>query len=362
MKIICIQENLKIALSIASKIISSINTLPILNNLLLKTEGGQLKISSTNLELAVNTTVRCKVEEEGQTTVVAKTFNELITNLPNNNLILSSNNGELVIQTENQEFKIKTLPAEEFPLVPEKQNQKTTSLEPTELKTAINQVIFAVSTNQTQPEISGVFFGMGDGKIKLAATDRYRLAEKTIACAGQGEVIIPQKTALELVRVLNFQPEKIEMGLEENQIFFTIGQTQIISRLVDGQYPDYKSIIPENFNTTIITNKEKIQSALKASALFSQGTNSARLDYSQETQKITIKAESQELGSGVVDIPCKVEGSTGGLLLNFRYVLEFLSQVQGENIVIKIVDDSSPAVFSVEGQTDYLYLVMPIKT
>ncbi len=123
----------------------------------------------------------------------------------------------------------------------------------------------------------------------------------------------------------------------------------------------YKSIIPESFNTTITINKEKIQSALKAGALFSQGSNSVKLDYSHETQKITIQAESQELGSGVVGIPCKIEGVSGGLLLNFRYVLEFLAQAQGENVVIKIVNDSSPAVFSVEGYDNYLYLVMPIK-
>jgi len=361
MKLICTQENLKTGLTAASRIISSINTLPILNNLLLKTEEGQLKIFSTNLELAINTAIGCKVEKEGQTTVVAKTFNELVNNLPNNNLLLENENGKLLIQTENQTFKIKTLPAEEFPFIPQNQNNNPIILEPESFKAAINQVSFAVSTNQAQPEISGIYFLLRAGEVRLAATDRYRLAEKIIKGQGEGEVIIPQKCAVELARVLAGGVEKLEASINENQIFFSTGRTQIVSRLVDGQYPDYKSIIPESFNTTISVDRNKLYGALKTNALFSQGTNSVKLEYSQAEQKLTISSESQELGSGVVDIASKVEGGSGNLLLNFRYVLDFLSQVSGEKIMVKVVNDSSPAVFSVEGDSNYLYLVMPIK-
>jgi DNA polymerase III subunit beta len=362
MKLICTQENLKAGLGTVSRIISSVNTLPILSNLLLKTENGQLKISSTNLELAINTNIRCKVEVEGQTTVVAKTFSELVNNLPNDNLTLLQEASDLIIQTENQEFKIKTLPAEEFPFIPQGPTENQFVMEPEVLRSALNQVSFAASTNQTQPEISGIFFSVNAGKQRLAATDRYRLAEKIMEGQGEGEVIIPQKAALELARVLGVNPEKVGVSIAENQIFFNVGATQIISRLVDGQYPDYKSIIPENFNTTMVVDKNKLHGALKTSALFSQGSSSVKLDYSESAQKLTISSESQDLGSGVVDIPSKVLGASGSLLLNFRYVLDFLAQAGGENVVIKVVNDSSPAVFSIEGQTDYLYLVMPIKT
>ena len=361
MKLICTQENLKIGLGNASKIISSINTLPILNNLLLKTENGQLKISSTNLELAINTQIRCRVENEGQTTVVAKTLNELVNNLPNNNLTLEHKNNELNIQAENQVFKIRTLPAEEFPFIPQPPNNNPVIIEGENLRTAINQVGFSASNNQTQPEISGIYFSLKGGEVRLAATDRYRLAEKVIKGEGLGEVIIPQKCAHEVARILSTQPEKTEVLINENKIFFTIGQTQIISRLVEGQYPDYKNIIPETFNTTITLEKDKLYSALKPSALFSQNSSSVKIDYSQEKQKVTVSSEAQDLGSGWVEITSKVEGGSGSLLLNFRYVLDFLTQASGEKVVIKVVNDSSPAVFSVEGQSDYLYLVMPIK-
>lgn len=362
MKLICTQENLKNGLASASRIISSTNTLPILNNLLLKTENGQLKISSTNLELAVNSHVRCKIENEGQTTVVAKMLNELVNNLPNENLTLTTEDGNLLIRTENQQYKIKTLPAEEFPFIPELGSNVLTSLEGEELKNSLNKVIFAASTNQTQPEIAGVYMGLGEGVLKLVATDRYRLAEKTVSCQGSAEVILPHRTALEMVRILGGGNEKVELGILENQVFVKVGQTQLISRLVDGQYPDYKSIIPENFNTVMVADRAKLQSAVKTSALFSQNTNSIKLEFSSEKQSIVISSESQDLGSGVAEVPAKVEGVSGSLLLNYKYMLDFFSQAEGEKVEVKVVNDSSAAVFAVEGQKDYLYLVMPIKT
>ena len=151
----------------------------------------------------------------------------------------------------------------------------------------------------------------------------------------------------------------MEAAISENQIFFTIGQTEVISRLVDGQYPDYKNIIPENFNSIVVVEKDKLQNALKTNALFSQNSSSVRLEFAQG--KLTVSSESEGLGSGVAEIPAKLEGEPGGLLLNFRYVLDFLSQLPPGEVSIKIVNDSSPAVFVPTNQPGYLYLVMPIK-
>lgn len=359
MKLICTQENLRQGLSIACKIIPSVNTLPILSNLLLKTHNGQLRISSTNLELAVNTQIRCKVEEDGQTTVNAKTLNELVNNLPNDNLSLTTTTTELVIKNENQEFKIKTLPADEFPFIPQNPEDKTISIEGEQFKEAINKVVFSAANNQTQPEISGIFFSLSGGKGRLVATDRYRLSEKTFTAQGEAEVILPQKAALEIARILSHGKENAAVTIKENQIFLTLGQTELISRLVEGQYPDYKNIIPEKFNSVMTVEKTKLASALKTNALFSQNSSSVRMVFSKD--KLVISSESEGLGSGVAEVPATLEGQEGSVLLNFRYVLEFLAQIPEGNVVFKVVNDSSPAVFLPEGQTDYLYLVMPIK-
>ncbi|MBI3232218.1 MAG: DNA polymerase III subunit beta [Candidatus Doudnabacteria bacterium] len=280
MKIICTQENLRQGLAIASKIIPSVNTLPILSNLLLKTSNGQLRISSTNLELAINTHVRCKIQEEGQTTITAKTFNDLVNNLPDENLFLSSNDKELTIKTENQEFKIKTLPAEEFPFIPQNPEEKSISIEGEKLKEALNKVVFSTSNNQTQPEISGVYFAMNNGQGRLVATDRYRLSEKSFSAQGEAEVILPQKAALEISRILSYSKELAEIAIKENQFFISTGQTELISRLVDGQYPDYKNIIPENFNSIITVDRNKLTNALKTNSLFSQNSSSVRIVFS----------------------------------------------------------------------------------
>ncbi len=361
MKIICTQENLKNGLSATTKIITSNNTLPILNNILLKTENGQLKISSTNLEMAISAKIRCKIVTEGQATIQAKTFQELVNNLTGENIEINTNDSELLLKTENQEFKLKTLPAEEFPMVPENHQTPGVYLNSTALKQALQQTIFAVSQNQTQPEISGIYIASDLEGMVVVATDRYRLAERKISGPKVPSIIIPHKAVSEIVRLLSGYEGEVGVVVEENQIFFNIGEVLLISRLVDGQYPDYKSIFPESFLSKIVVDKVKLQNALRTTALLSQTTNSVKLDFSLENQTVVISSQSEGLGSGNASLAGKVTGGSGSLLLNYKFVLDFLSQVEAEQVEIKINNDSSPAVFCPEGLGQYNYLVMPIR-
>ena len=365
MKIVCTQENLKNGLSVAGRIVSNANTLPILNNLLVKTESGMLKISSTNLEMAVVTRVRCRVESEGEVTVVGKTFSELINNMPNSNITLENKGGELLVEAENYHTKIKTLPVEEFPLIPTIEDGGILNLEAQELKNAVDSVSFATSTNQTQPEISGVFLAKEGKSLRLAATDRYRLAEKKLLTnddSGSQEVIIPQKTVNELSRIIGNQKGNVELVFSETQLAVNFNDTQLISRLVDGQYPAYREIIPTEFITTITTQKQPLINALKAAAVFSQGSNSIKVDFNQKNQQMVITSESADLGKSSVELPGKIFGSDVSLILNFHYLLEGLGSIEGENVLIKVIDDNSPSLIVPEGKTDFIYLVMPIKS
>lgn len=365
MKIICTQENLKTGLFVVGRIISSNNTLPILNNILIKTENGILKISSTNLEVAITTQIRCKVEEDGETTVFAKTITELVNNLPNQNITLETKEEKLLIQTEHYYNEIKTLPADEFPLIPETEKTENFLVDSQELKKAIDQTAFAASTNQTQPEITGVLFVVENKTLKIAATDRYRLAEKTISLGKEPgrryEVIIPQKTINELSRIIGGQKGKVEIIIGPTQASLGFGNTQIISRLVEGQYPDYKQIIPTNFKTTIIGGKQDLANALKAVGIFSQGTNSVRLNYSAEKQALTLSSESPDLGRSEVELASKIDGGEGEIILNNRYVLDAVNSIETPGVVLKIVDDNSPSLIMPEKGNGYIYLVMPIK-
>lgn len=348
------------------RIVAANTTLPILNNLLIKTENGSLQISSTNLEIAITTQIRCKIENEGQMTVTSKTFGELVSNLPNKNIVIESVNGQVSVVAENYQTTIKTLPAEEFPLIPEIESREKISLDAQALKSAIDQVVFAVSTNQTQPEITGVLFGFEAGLLRLVATDRYRLAEKKLSLTnhsgGQQEIIVPHKTVLELSRIIGPQKGVVEIMISETQVAFGFNETRIISRLVDGQYPDYKQIIPAEFSTRIVLDRQALVGALKTSSIFSQGTNSVKLEYDPADQKLVLVTESQELGKSVVNLESKVEGVKGVVILNHRYVLDCLAGVSAENVIIKILNDSSPSLIVPEDDETYLYLVMPIKS
>ncbi|MBL8029662.1 MAG: DNA polymerase III subunit beta [Candidatus Doudnabacteria bacterium] len=364
MKIICTQENLKWGLTTVGRIISPNNTLPILNNFLLKTENGLLKISSTNLEVAITTQIRCKIEEEGEVTVFSKTFTELVNNLPNTNISLETKNGEIQIEADNYHTHIKTLPAEDFPLIPQIEKNNNIVIPGQEFKKALEEVMFAASTNQTQPEIAGVLVSVGEG-IKLVATDRYRLAEKKMMVSQKPgftqDVILPQKTAQEICRIIGGQTEDVEINLSTSQIGFTINSTQIISRLVDGQYPEYKEIIPTEFKAHALVDRKKLIGALKAGGIFSHSTNSVALFMNTENGNISLESESSEVGKSKVEIPAEIKGEAGSLLLNFHYVLDCLNSIQSEKIQLKIIDDNSPALIVPEDDVNYIYLVMPIK-
>jgi DNA polymerase III subunit beta len=366
MKIVCTQENLKSGLMSVGRIISSNVSLPILNNVLLKTENGLLKISSTNLEIAITTLIRCKVEEEGGVTINAKTFTEMVNTLPNQNITLETTNGEVLLETENYHTRLKTLPMDEFPLIPEIEAKTTVHVNTHELKTSLSQVVFASSNNQTQPEICGILIKTDDKKIKIIATDRYRLAEKKIEnkeniFIPQG-IILPQKTIIEILRNIGNQTGDTQIQIGETQASFSINNTQIISRMVEGEYPPYEQIIPTSFNTEATVEKNLLINGLRAGGVLSQNNNSVKIDYSPEKQNIRLITESGELGKSEIDIPAKIDGQGGSLFVNFHYLLDCLLNLDSQNVVLKITNDSSPSVLVPENDENYIYLVMPIKT
>lgn len=360
MRIICTKENFKLGLLATTKIISSNNSLPILNNLLLKTEDGLLKIISTNLEMGITANVRCKIEEAGEITVLAKTLNDLIQNFPDDNIEFYTKDSVVFVKTENQEFSLKTLPSEEFPLIPQSAGGLSYDIDGNVLKESLSKVMFSCSLNQTQPEITGVCVSIKNNKCKIVATDRYRLGERTFDIKGDvAQVIVPHKTAQEVHRLLGLVGGGVRMQVSENQIFFSLSDIEVVSRLIDGVFPDYENIIPEKYEVNITVDKDGFQNALKTNSLFSQGSNSVKFSYTPNA--LIVSSVSESLGSGVVKVPAVVEGGEGELLMNFKYVLDFLGTLPACKISIKIVNSASPVVFVSDSDAGYLYLVMPIK-
>lgn len=363
MKIISTQENLKNGLGVVSRIVGNSSTLPILNNILIETENGLLKLSGTNLETGISTYIRCQVEKEGSVCIGVKTLSDLINSLPSENITIESGDNETDITTDHTKVKIKHLPSDDFPLIPKIENGGKVKIGVSDLKLAFDQTIFASSSSETQPEISGVLMWFGGENVLITATDRYRLAEKSIPYQGSVDfkIIIPHRSAQEISRLLTGLEGDIELSITTTQLAFNLENTYIVTRLIDGNYPDYQQIIPDSTNTTIIIDRQELLSALKTSSVFSKGSGSITVLYDAEQNLLKLNSASHDLGESKVDLLCKVSGQTGTLIINYRYLLDYLNNLSSDTLVMKIIDENGPITFVPENDNKYLYLVMPIK-
>jgi DNA polymerase III subunit beta len=363
MTIICTQENLRTGLQQVSRIVGSSQTLPILNNVLLQTENGQLKISATNLEMGMSTSIRCKIEKEGGVCIAAKVLLDLVNNLPNENIRIDVGENETAVTTDRYQTKIKHLSIEEFPLIPAVEDGVVISVRADELKEALDSVSFAASSSETQPEISGVSVKFEGNKMVITATDRYRLAEMNLAVQSQASraFIIPQRSILELSRLLSTTSELVHLNISPTQMAVSVNDTYLVTRLIDGQYPEYAQIIPTESGTVITLEHSELLSALKTSGIFSRGAGSVTMAIDSENQIIHIMSSSQGVGESVVDIPCKVQGESSSVIMNYRYMLDLLTNTNPTSLDIHVIDDTNPVVFRPQGKTNYLYLIMPIR-
>lgn len=363
MKIICTQENLRNGLQQVSRIVGTSQTLPILNNVLLQTENGLLKISATNLEMGMSTSVRCKIEQDGGVCINAKVLLDLVNNLPNENITIEVGDAETSITTERYQTKIKHLPVEDFPLIPAVEDGSLVAIAASDLKEVLDSVAFAASTSETQPEISGISMRFESGKLTATATDRYRLGEMSIPVQTTDDraVVVPHRSIAELSRMLAGVEGNVGLNISATQMALTIADTYMVTRLIDGQYPEYSQIIPNEPGTVINLQHKDLLSALKTSGIFSRGAGSVTMNFNPENQSIQILSASQGVGESAVDIPCQVSGDPGSVIMNFRYMLDLLTNTNHATINVHVIDDTKPVVFRPDGKDNYLYLIMPIR-
>jgi len=363
MKMVCTKKNLNSGLAITSRVIGSGNTLPILNNILFKTEEGRLRLSSTNLEMAINTWVGGKIEEEGEITVPARLINDYVNNIVSEKITITSKNQTLLLEAQNTQTHIKGLSPEEFPLIPEIKEDGFVKIDGKELSAAIKEVTFSAAFSETQPEISGVLFVFEENTLTLAATDRYRLAEAKVKLqspiTSAKQVIVPARAVNEIGRVMG--SGVVEIFLGEGQICFRAPDIELISRLIEGQYPDYKQIIPKNYATEAEVSREEFIQSLKAASLFASENNNIELDLNPQNKLITIKSQSSQVGDSEIGLEAKFSGQKNNIIFNYRYLLECLGNLSDEKVMLKIIGASSPAAIVPMGRENYLYIVMPIK-
>lgn len=370
MKYICTQENLARGLSIVGHLANKSVTLPILSHVLVKIEGKGIKLQTTNLELAVSSILRGKVDEEGDFTVPAKLFADFVTLLPNDHVECTVQNNNLEISCKNVKTQIRGIAASEFPLIPAVTPITTISVNTDVLRGALQQVVFAASPSETRPEISGVLFAWnGAGTLTLAATDSYRLSERQVAASGSGaasDVIVPARAAHELLRVLGLLEEgedTLEISIGENQVGFSSGTTSIASRVIEGRYPDYKQIIPEKTESEILVDRMALTRAARSAGLFSRnGLNDVQLRVNKANNLLTVVGRDAQTGEQTVDVPCMVKGNDALVTLNYRYLLDGLNAITHEKISIRMIDGNSAVLVRPDDpNAGYLYIVMPIK-
>jgi len=372
MRFISLQENLKRGLNIVGHATSKNINLPILNNILIKTHESEIEFISTNLEIGVNYKIRGKIEKEGEFTVDSKLITEYV-NLLNTNekVLIEQKDEELRIECGNYKTKIKGESAKEFPLIPTISEEKFFTFKINDFKKALNNIVFAVSNSENRLELTGVLFSFSKNLLDLAATDSYRLVEKSLKFNNENngedlKIIVPSKTIQELIRILNNfeelenENEEIKIYLSESQILFTFNSVSLISRLINGHYPDYKQIIPTSSKTKVLIKKTELIRAVKAASLFSKtGVNDIFLQFSKN--KTIVSAFSGASGESQIKIECEVKGEDNEITINYRYLLDGLNNIDGEFIIISVLNDNSPCLIKAEKEDNYLYIVMPIK-
>ena len=370
MKVIILRSNLKESLASVEKAISESGNLPILKNVLFKTYNNKIKIAATNLDLAITRMTSGKIIEEGGITVPFSTFYSLVNNSDNERILIETDKNNLIFKTDNYSAKIQGVGQEEFPIIPKIDNgEKFIEIDGAIFKEAVSKVLNAAHISEIRPEISGVLMDFQITTLKLVATDAFRLAHKTInnnqlkTNFDYGfKSIIPLKTISEVVKIFP-ENQPIKIYVDQNQILFKNEEIELISRLIDGEYPDYEQIIPKAVDSEVTINKEQLINAVRLASNFSGQTNDIKIKINAGKKVLEVYSASQYLGENNYMIPIKLKGDEfEEIAFNWRYFLDGLKVVNQENLIFGVNKINKPSIIKPTEDSSYFYILMPIKT
>ncbi len=373
MKFSCTKENLLKALTCTGHISGKQVNLPILQNILISMKNTETKIIATNLEIAISAHVRAKVEEDGEYTVPARVFLEYMMNIPGERVDVSSDSAGLHVALGTSKTVLKGLTADEFPPIPQIEADAVYECDAKELLQALHQVLFATSKSDVRIELSGVLFRCIISEVGtmlvVVATDSFRLAEKRIKISSidmkEKQVIIPSQTISELTRIIsvyNKDVDKVVITISDNQVMFECGGVQLISRLIDGQYPNYEHIIPTDSKTSISCLREDIIQQIKGASLFTmKGINVVKVVCSPKESKLLVSSLNAQTGEHDGVVIGEGVGENVELPLNYRYVLDGLQAMTQERVVLYTNSNETPLLIRPQNDKSYLYLIMPIR-
>ncbi len=373
MKLKCTQENLSRALSIVNKAVSVKATLPILGNILFTAKDGTFSLASSNLETSIQTTLHASIEEDGVVAVPAKLFNEFVTSLLPGNLELITEKNTIKVVATGSSAKFTCMSAEDFPAIPVAKKGVGVSLNAREFSFAVQVCSFCAATGDSRPALTGVLLKKLGGDFVVVATDGYRLSEKTLTLdensSGEEDfsLLVPAKTLGEIARMFGTSEDTVKLTFSdsENLAVFACGNSVISIRILDGEFPDYKKIIPANHTLTAHAKTAELLQAIKVANVFAkdskEGNNLLRLTLDPSGKCLVYSTTSQS-GEGSVDLTMVVDGPEPQTLnFNSKYLLDFFNNVKCEEVDLFSGSESTPCLFKSPSIDNFLHLIMPVK-
>jgi DNA polymerase III subunit beta len=377
MKIEVLKENLKNGLSVVEKIVGKNLSLPILDNVLINTEDNFLSLTSTDLETAIKLWILTKIVKKGKVAIPVKFLSSFISLLPNEKITLEEKKQNLYIECKNFKNQIQGSNPEEFPIIPEFKDIECLEIDNKKLHQGLSQVVDVASPSQTRPEISGIYFVFSKNSVKIVATDSFRLAEKSISLESPVKkdvsLILPQKPAREIMNILEGAKEgsesKVRIYFSPNQIMFELAmkevahpQIQVISRLIEGEYPNYQDIIPNQFKTRVIVKRDEFLNQVKTASLFSGKINEVKITINVANKEIEIFSQDSDIGESRSNIQVKAEGEPIEASFNHKFLIDGLLNIRSSEVIFELSKEEGPCILKPVGDASYIYVVMPIKS
>jgi DNA polymerase-3 subunit beta len=374
MKLIILKEKLKKGIFVAERASSKSLSLPVLQNILLACEKNFLSLTTTDLEIGVCYWILAKVEKEGKVLLPLKKFSDFLNFLPEKPISLEMKDNFVLISCDSFSSQIKTSNPEEFPILPKIQPSQTVTIPSSLLIRQLRKIINFSSPTSTRPEISGIYFSFKKNVLKLVATDSFRLGETSLFLPNgslfekEFSLILPQRASKEIINIFGGFEKDLKVHLSPSQLSIETEMEEtphpeifFISRLIEGEFPDYQAIIPKKFNLEAVLVKEDFQKQIKAASIFSPKNNEVKLKFDPQKGEIEITSENPEFGSYDSFLKGKIEGKPFTISFNYRFLLEGIEQIESKEFSFKITDEEGPALIKPKENEDFFYILMPIK-
>ena len=368
MKFICEKDKLLKAINSVTKAVASKTTMPILEGILIQTNDNEIKLTTYDLEIGIEYILECDVKEQGATVVNAIMFSEIIRKLPDTEIKIELNEKNLlVIECEGSLYKLATMNPSEFPELPQISIENSIEIEQNTLKDMIRKTIFAVSTEENRPIFTGCLFEISNNKLNLVAVDGFRLAWKNKFLQNKINdftAVIPGRTLNEINKIILDSFDTIKIGVAKNQALFEMENCKIVTRLLDGEFLNYSSVIPENWETRIRVNRNSIQNSFERISLISSSSIEKEKKYpvkvSIDIGKITISCTNQT-GDAKEEMYVSTEGKNLEVGFNPKYFLDALRAIDDEEVFIDFGSNVSPCIIRPVEEGDYIYMILPIR-